>query len=148
MGSSAESAPKFKSFNPPSLPIFPQSLSPSYFLSLPPGLSPTELLDSPVLFSSSLVRFFSLFSLIFTFNILKSPLYRRSYLLRLPACCSIGSKTRIRHPMLFGRKTRSKIYGFLQNKGLEFLRAAPRKHTTRRDHWTTGTAGESTGRSR
>ncbi|GMH12353.1 hypothetical protein Nepgr_014194 [Nepenthes gracilis] len=44
--------PKFKSFPPPSLPISPPAVSPSYF-AIPPGLSPTELLDSPVLLSSS-----------------------------------------------------------------------------------------------
>ncbi|KAM7263460.1 hypothetical protein ACFE04_001143 [Oxalis oulophora] len=46
--------PKFKSFPPPSLPMSPNSLvSPSSYLSIPPGLSPTQLLDSPVLFSNS-----------------------------------------------------------------------------------------------
>ncbi|KAI3857467.1 hypothetical protein MKX03_015390 [Papaver bracteatum] len=41
--------PKFKSTPPPSLPISP----PSSYFSIPPGLSPAELLDSPVLLSSS-----------------------------------------------------------------------------------------------
>ncbi|KAL5757035.1 hypothetical protein ACOSP7_021458 [Xanthoceras sorbifolium] len=46
--------PKFKSIQPPSLPISPPSLfSPSSYFSIPPGLSPAELLDSPVLLSSS-----------------------------------------------------------------------------------------------
>ncbi|KAG9455162.1 hypothetical protein H6P81_008066 [Aristolochia fimbriata] len=44
--------PKFKSLPPPSLPISPPAPSPSYF-AIPPGLSPAELLDSPVLLSSS-----------------------------------------------------------------------------------------------
>jgi WRKY transcription factor 33 len=44
--------PKFKSVPPPSLPISPPSYSPSYF-SIPPGLSPADLLDSPVLLNSS-----------------------------------------------------------------------------------------------
>ncbi|KAL8129050.1 hypothetical protein V2J09_018205 [Rumex salicifolius] len=39
--------PKFKSTPPPSLPISPPSL-----FSIPPGLNPAELLDSPVLLSS------------------------------------------------------------------------------------------------
>ncbi|KAL2899342.1 WRKY transcription factor WRKY24 [Bienertia sinuspersici] len=43
--------PKFKSLPPPSIPISQPSFS-SYF-ALPPGLSPTDLLDSPVLLSSS-----------------------------------------------------------------------------------------------
>ncbi|KAI4368928.1 hypothetical protein MLD38_017429 [Melastoma candidum] len=49
------SRPKFKSIPPPSLPISPPSslLSPSSFFSIPPGLSPAELLDSPVLLCSS-----------------------------------------------------------------------------------------------
>ncbi|KAJ6811516.1 WRKY transcription factor WRKY24 [Iris pallida] len=47
--------PKFKSLHPPSLPISPSS---SYF-AIPAGLSPAELLDSPVLLSP--------------FNILPSP---------------------------------------------------------------------------
>ncbi|KAI3987237.1 hypothetical protein MKX01_031721 [Papaver californicum] len=52
---------KFKSTPPPSLPISPPSLafSPSSYFSIPPGLSPAELLDSPVLLSS--------------FNVLPSP---------------------------------------------------------------------------
>ncbi|KAK9232822.1 hypothetical protein WN943_023070 [Citrus x changshan-huyou] len=42
--------PKFKSIQPPSLPISPPSLfSPSSYFSIPAGLSPAELLDSPVL---------------------------------------------------------------------------------------------------
>ncbi|XP_040380143.1 probable WRKY transcription factor 26 [Oryza brachyantha] len=45
--------PKFKSAQPPSLPLSPPPLSPSSYFAIPPGLSPTELLDSPVLLSSS-----------------------------------------------------------------------------------------------
>ncbi|CAN1276879.1 Probable WRKY transcription factor 33 [Linum perenne] len=51
-GGAAE-APKFKSFPPPSLPMSPPPLSPSSYFAFPPGLSPSDLLDSPVLFSSS-----------------------------------------------------------------------------------------------
>ncbi|KAH9329687.1 hypothetical protein KI387_001795 [Taxus chinensis] len=49
-GSFAERRLRFKSTPPSSLPIMPRS---PYF-SIPPGLSPTTLLDSPVLLSSSL----------------------------------------------------------------------------------------------
>lgn len=46
--------PKFKSIQPPSLPISPPSLfSPSSYFSIPAGLSPAELLDSPVLLNTS-----------------------------------------------------------------------------------------------
>ncbi|KAJ0007043.1 hypothetical protein Pint_30721 [Pistacia integerrima] len=46
--------PKFKSIQPPSLPISPPSMfSPSSYFSIPPGLSPAELLDSPVLLNTS-----------------------------------------------------------------------------------------------
>ncbi|XP_072985252.1 probable WRKY transcription factor 26 [Typha latifolia] len=45
--------PKFKSITPPSLPISHTPFSPSSYFSIPAGLSPTELLDSPVLLSSS-----------------------------------------------------------------------------------------------
>ncbi|XP_010937966.1 WRKY transcription factor WRKY24 [Elaeis guineensis] len=45
--------PKFKSIPPPSLPISPLPFSPSPYFAIPAGLSPAELLDSPVLFSSS-----------------------------------------------------------------------------------------------
>lgn len=45
--------PKFKSLPPPSLPLSPPPFSPSSYFAIPPGLSPTELLDSPVLLSSS-----------------------------------------------------------------------------------------------
>ncbi|KAJ4805076.1 WRKY transcription factor [Rhynchospora pubera] len=45
--------PKFKSITPPSLPLSPSPFSPSSFLAIPGGLTPTELLDSPVLLSSS-----------------------------------------------------------------------------------------------
>nr|AYV88110.1 WRKY33 [Magnolia lotungensis] len=45
--------PKFKSIQPPSIPISPPAVSPSSYFSIPPGLSPAELLDSPVLLSSS-----------------------------------------------------------------------------------------------
>lgn len=44
---------QFKSITPPLLPISPPPFSPSSFFSFPPGLSFSELLDSPVLFSSS-----------------------------------------------------------------------------------------------
>ncbi|KAK6935665.1 WRKY domain [Dillenia turbinata] len=47
--------PKFKSIPPPSLPISPPPLSPSSYFAIPPGLSPAELLDSPVLLSTSTV---------------------------------------------------------------------------------------------
>ncbi|XP_030464424.1 probable WRKY transcription factor 26 isoform X1 [Syzygium oleosum] len=42
--------PKFKSIPPPSIPISPLSSS---FFAIPPGLSPAELLDSPVLLNAS-----------------------------------------------------------------------------------------------
>lgn len=45
--------PKFKSISPPSLPLSPPPFSPSSYFAIPPGLSPAELLDSPVLLSSS-----------------------------------------------------------------------------------------------
>ncbi|EEF35722.1 transcription factor, putative [Ricinus communis] len=46
--------PKFKSFPPPSLPLSPPPVSPSSYFAIPPaGLSPTDFLDSPVLFSTS-----------------------------------------------------------------------------------------------
>ncbi|CAA2976802.1 Hypothetical predicted protein, partial [Olea europaea subsp. europaea] len=45
--------PKFKSLPPPSLPLSPPPVSPSSYFSIPPGLSPAELLDSPVLLSAS-----------------------------------------------------------------------------------------------
>ncbi|KAK2988425.1 hypothetical protein RJ640_023972 [Escallonia rubra] len=45
--------PKFKSIPPPSLPLSPPAVSPSSYFAIPPGLSPAELLDSPVLLSSS-----------------------------------------------------------------------------------------------
>ncbi|KAL5203180.1 hypothetical protein ABZP36_014132 [Zizania latifolia] len=44
--------PKFKSAQPPSLPISPPPVSPSSYFAIPAGLSPAELLDSPVLLSS------------------------------------------------------------------------------------------------
>ncbi|KAH7672553.1 WRKY domain-containing protein [Dioscorea alata] len=47
--------PKFKSITPPSLPLSPPPISPSYF-SIPAGLSPAELLDSPVLLSSTFLQ--------------------------------------------------------------------------------------------
>jgi WRKY transcription factor 33 len=45
--------PKFKSAQPPSLPISPPPISPSSYFAIPAGLSPAELLDSPVLLNSS-----------------------------------------------------------------------------------------------
>ncbi|EOY34632.1 WRKY DNA-binding protein 33 isoform 2 [Theobroma cacao] len=45
--------PKFKSLPPPSLPIFPPPVSPSSYFAIPAGLSPAELLDSPVLLNAS-----------------------------------------------------------------------------------------------
>ncbi|KAA8543692.1 hypothetical protein F0562_021562 [Nyssa sinensis] len=45
--------PKFKSIQPPSLPISPPAVSPSSYFSIPAGLSLAELLDSPVLHSAS-----------------------------------------------------------------------------------------------
>nr|GMD40026.1 probable WRKY transcription factor 26 [Ipomoea batatas] len=45
--------PKFKSFPPATLPISPSPVSPSSFLNIPPSLSPSVLLDSPVFFSTS-----------------------------------------------------------------------------------------------
>ncbi|KAI5584605.1 hypothetical protein BDE02_06G093200 [Populus trichocarpa] len=45
--------PNFKSFQPPSLPLSPPPVSPSSYWAIPPRLSPTELLDSPVLFPTS-----------------------------------------------------------------------------------------------
>ncbi|TYI91000.1 hypothetical protein E1A91_D03G161500v1 [Gossypium mustelinum] len=45
--------PKFKSLPPPSLPISTPPVSPSSYFAIPPGLSPAELLDSPVLLNAS-----------------------------------------------------------------------------------------------
>nr|AKN10295.1 WRKY transcription factor 2 [Osmanthus fragrans] len=45
--------PKLKSLPPPSLPLSPAPVSPSSYFAIPPGLSPAELLDSPVLLSAS-----------------------------------------------------------------------------------------------
>ncbi|KAJ7959905.1 WRKY transcription factor [Quillaja saponaria] len=45
--------PKFKSIPPPSLPISPPSVSLSSYFAIPAGLSPADLLDSPVLLNSS-----------------------------------------------------------------------------------------------
>ncbi|KAG0500567.1 hypothetical protein HPP92_000639 [Vanilla planifolia] len=45
--------PKFKSTPPPSLPISSPPISPSSYFAIPAGLSPAELLDSPVLLSSN-----------------------------------------------------------------------------------------------
>ncbi|KAH0465281.1 hypothetical protein IEQ34_005384 [Dendrobium chrysotoxum] len=49
--------PKFKSIPPPSLPISPPPISPSSYFAIPAGLSPAELLDSPVLLSSNNILF-------------------------------------------------------------------------------------------
>ncbi|WOL17998.1 WRKY transcription factor WRKY24 [Canna indica] len=46
--------PKFKSSTPPSLPLSPPPISPSSYFAIPAGLSPAELLDSPVLLSSGI----------------------------------------------------------------------------------------------
>lgn len=53
--------PKFKSSQPPSLPISPSSFS---YFSIPPGLSPADLLDSPVLLNYSNVSQSSLPSIL------------------------------------------------------------------------------------
>jgi len=53
----ASGVPKFKSTPPPSLPLSPPPISPSSYFAIPPGLSPAELLDSPVLLSASNVSF-------------------------------------------------------------------------------------------
>ncbi|KAL6619437.1 hypothetical protein ACP70R_034576 [Stipagrostis hirtigluma subsp. patula] len=45
--------PKFKSAQPPSLPLSPPPMSPSSYFAIPAGLSPAELLDSPVLLTSA-----------------------------------------------------------------------------------------------
>ncbi|GJV13793.1 WRKY transcription factor WRKY24 [Tanacetum coccineum] len=45
--------PKFKSLPPPSLPLSPPAASPSSYFAIPAGLSPADLLDSPVLLNSS-----------------------------------------------------------------------------------------------
>jgi WRKY transcription factor 33 len=59
--------PKFKSAQPPSLPISPPPPgSPFSYFSIPAGLSPAELLDSPVLLNYSNVRIPS--SLLFFFD--------------------------------------------------------------------------------
>ncbi|KAJ3682876.1 hypothetical protein LUZ60_013103 [Juncus effusus] len=54
-----DGVPKFKSVPPPSLPISPPPVSPSSYFAIPPGLSPAELLDSPVLLCSSNNMFLS-----------------------------------------------------------------------------------------
>ena len=64
-------APKFKSVQPPSLPISPSPVSPSSYLA---ALSPTQfLLNSPLFVSSPNVSLLPLFSfllfIIFTFDI-------------------------------------------------------------------------------
>lgn len=45
--------PKFKSLPPPSLPISPPPVSPSSYFAFSSGFSSTDLLDSPLLLSSS-----------------------------------------------------------------------------------------------
>ncbi|KAL6865036.1 hypothetical protein ACP4OV_016187 [Aristida adscensionis] len=59
-GGNRGGVPKFKSAQPPSLPISPPPMSPSSYFAIPAGLSPAELLDSPVLLNSA-------------YNILASP---------------------------------------------------------------------------
>ncbi|KAF8006056.1 hypothetical protein BT93_K0371 [Corymbia citriodora subsp. variegata] len=48
--------PRFRSTPPPSLPLSPPPVSPSSYFAIPPGLSPTDFLDSPLLFPSSNVE--------------------------------------------------------------------------------------------
>ncbi|XP_062231120.1 probable WRKY transcription factor 26 [Phragmites australis] len=50
---SGNGVPKFKSAQPPSLPLSPPPMSPSSYFAIPAGLSPAELLDSPVLLTSA-----------------------------------------------------------------------------------------------
>nr|WGV38233.1 WRKY [Loropetalum chinense var. rubrum] len=45
--------PKFKSLPPPSLPLSPPPVSPSSYLTFPPGLSFADLLDSPAFLSTN-----------------------------------------------------------------------------------------------
>nr|XP_009406893.1 PREDICTED: WRKY transcription factor WRKY24-like [Musa acuminata subsp. malaccensis] len=52
-GTGGGGVPKFKSAPPPSLPISRPPISPSSCFAIPAGLSPAELLDSPVLLSSA-----------------------------------------------------------------------------------------------
>ncbi|CAL9123318.1 unnamed protein product [Musa textilis] len=52
-GTGGGGVPKFKSAPPPSLPISRPPVSPSSCFAIPAGLSPAELLDSPVLLSSA-----------------------------------------------------------------------------------------------
>ncbi|GLU11936.1 hypothetical protein SLE2022_286540 [Rubroshorea leprosula] len=47
--------PKFMPIPPPSLPISPPAISPSSYLAIYAGLSPAELLESPVLLNSSII---------------------------------------------------------------------------------------------
>jgi WRKY transcription factor 33 len=56
--------PKFKSIPPPSLPLSPPPVSPSSYFAIPAGLSPAELLDSPVLLNPSNVRFCDTFDVL------------------------------------------------------------------------------------
>ncbi|KAJ7961147.1 WRKY transcription factor [Quillaja saponaria] len=44
--------PKFKSVSPPPIPISPTPFTPSSYLSMPPGLSPTDFLNSSLFLSS------------------------------------------------------------------------------------------------
>jgi WRKY transcription factor 33 len=54
LGGGNGGVPKFKSAQPPSLPISAQPpMSPSSYFAIPAGLSPAELLDSPVLLNSA-----------------------------------------------------------------------------------------------
>ncbi|KAA8517710.1 hypothetical protein F0562_015184 [Nyssa sinensis] len=47
--------PKFKSLPPPLLPMSPPPVSPSSYFAIPPGLSPTDFLESPALLSSNIL---------------------------------------------------------------------------------------------
>lgn len=50
--------PKFKSLQPPSLPLSPAPASPSSYLVNTPAFSPTDFLSSPMIFGNSNVNRF------------------------------------------------------------------------------------------